>query len=72
MGVDFVVDYRRIGDGNCFVGGYFWRFFIDALGGTFGIFVVDAYYLYFRNGVRVNLYFVCELDVLCRGRDCDC
>ena len=37
-----------------------------------GIFVADAHYSHLRNGVRANLYSVCELDALCRGRDCDC
>lgn len=49
-----------------------WRLLIDASGGTSGIFVADAHYSHLRNGVRANLYSVCELDALCRGRDCDC
>lgn len=53
-------------------GGYLWRLLIDASGGTSGIFVADAHYSHFRNGVRANLYSLCELDALCRGRDCDC
>lgn len=61
-----------LGDGNCLAGGYLWRLLIDASGGTSGIFVADAHYSHFRNGVRANLYSLCELDALCRGRDCDC
>lgn len=61
-----------LGDGNCLAGGYLWRLLIDASGGTSGIFVADAHYSHLRNGVRANLYSVCELDALCRGRDCDC
>ncbi len=34
--------------------------------------LADAHYSHLRNGVRANLYSVCELDALCRGRDCDC
>ncbi len=72
LGADPTADHRRTGDGNRLAGGYLWRLLIDASGGSSGIFVADAHYSHLRNGVRANLYSVCELDALCRGRDCDC